>query len=115
MEAYRDQYATLFRNGQDVVLAAVSADADTTLASWAREKSFPQLFASDSGGAAGRAYGVRNEERKTNRRAVFVIDREGKIAYRALPFAELSADAYKELGAAVEKTAGSRGGGGAER
>ena len=56
MEAYRDQYATIFNNGRDVVLIGISTDADTTQASWAREKDFPQLFASDVGGKAGTLY-----------------------------------------------------------
>ena len=58
MNAYRDQYAQLFRNGKDVVLIAISADADTMQAAWARESQFPFLFASDTGLAVGRAYGA---------------------------------------------------------
>ena len=52
MEAYRDQYATLFNNGRKVVVIGISADPDTTLASWARDEQFPMLFASDAGGKA---------------------------------------------------------------
>ena len=37
MEAYRDQYATLFNNGKKVVVIGISVDADTTQANWARE------------------------------------------------------------------------------
>jgi thioredoxin-dependent peroxiredoxin len=37
MNAYRDQYATLFKDGRGVVLIAISADPDTALASWARD------------------------------------------------------------------------------
>jgi peroxiredoxin len=53
MEAYRDQYATLFNNGKKVVVLGISTDADTTLAAWAREGSFPFLFVSDSGQVIG--------------------------------------------------------------
>ena len=38
MEAYRDQYATIFNSGKKVIVLGISADADTTLAAWAREK-----------------------------------------------------------------------------
>ena len=31
MEAYRDQYATLFNNGRGVVVLGMSVDPDTTL------------------------------------------------------------------------------------
>ena len=54
MNAYRDQYATLFKNGRGVVLIAISADPDTALASWARDSEYPFLFASDSGTVVGR-------------------------------------------------------------
>jgi hypothetical protein len=36
MEAYRDQYATMFNGGKKVVLLGVSVDPDTMLAAWAR-------------------------------------------------------------------------------
>jgi peroxiredoxin len=111
MEAYRDQYAKLFNGGKGVVVIATSVDPDTTLASWAHDSSFPILFASDVGGAIGRAYGVYNPSLKLDTRAVFVIGPDGKITYRATPFHELSADAYTELAAAVAKA---RGGGHAE-
>ena len=35
MEAYRDQYATLFNNGRNVDVIGISVDPDTALASWA--------------------------------------------------------------------------------
>jgi peroxiredoxin len=56
MEAYRDQYATLFNNGRKVTVLGISVDADTTLASWARDEDFPVLFASDPGGKVGQLY-----------------------------------------------------------
>ena len=103
MEAYRDQYATLFKNGQDVVVIAISVDPDTTLASWAREKSFPMLFASDSAGTVGRAYNSHLADKKLDDRSLFVIAPDGKVAYVTRPFRVLAQDAYTELGAAVSK------------
>ena len=102
MEAYRDQYATLFKGGKGVVVIAVSADADTTLASWAREKDFPMVFASDVGGKAGAAYSAYNAERKIDDRSLFVIDPTGKVTYVTRPFRVLAQDAYAELTAAVD-------------
>ena len=104
MEAYRDQYAKLFNNGKDVVVIALSVDPDTALASWARDASFPMLFASDSGGAIGKRYGIFNDKYKLDSRVVFVIGPDGKVTYRALPFRELAAPAYTELADAVAKT-----------
>jgi len=51
MNAYRDQYAQLFKGGKNVVLIAISADVDTAQQSWARDAEFPYLFASDTGSA----------------------------------------------------------------
>ena len=110
MEAYRDQYATLFNGGKNVVVVATSTDPDTTLASWARDADFPMLFATDVGGTIGKEYGVYNPARNTDGRAVFVIGSDGKIVYRAVPFRELSADAYTELAAAIDKATGTTAG-----
>jgi peroxiredoxin len=106
MEAYRDQYATLFNSGKDVVVIGISADADTTLASWARDADFPMLFASDVGNAAGRAYGSFDAARKLDTRNLFVVGPDGRIAHVMLSFKVLSPDAYTELAAAVDKSAG---------
>ena len=106
MEAYRDQYAKLFNGGKNVVVLAMSVDPDTALFSWARDEGFPMLFASDSGGAIGKKYGIFVPKYSLDSRVVFVIGPDGKVTYRAMPFKELVGDAYTELGAAVAKTAG---------
>ena len=103
-EAYRDQYATLFNNGDKVLLLGVSVDPDTTLAAWAVEKSYPGVFASDSGQVIGKAYG--STRGTIDVRNLFVIDPEGRIAHRATPFNLLSQDAYAELEKAVDRAAG---------
>ena len=102
MEAYRDQYAKLFNSGRNVVVIAVSVDADTALASWARDLQTPVLFGSDVGQIVGRRYasirgGVDN-------RNLFVIDPAGRIAKRMTPFNELAQTSYDELEAAVKQT-----------
>ncbi len=104
MNAYRDQYAQLFRNGRNVVLIAISADPDTMQASWARDAEFPFLFASDSGNVVGRRFGVANGSRLSGR-DLFVIGPDGRIAYRAVPFREIDPAAYTELGAAISRVA----------
>src|SRR4051812_13015245 len=104
MNAYRDQYATLFKNGRGVVLIAISADPDTALASWARDSEFPFLFASDSATAVGRQYGaLATEAPGLTNRNLFVVGPDGRISYRAIPFREVDPRAYKELGAAVRR------------
>ena len=105
MEAYRDQYATLFDNGKGVAVIGISADADTTLASWAREKSFPVFFASDIGRVLGTKYHVNYPwPIKMERRVLFVIGPDGRVAHVMKPFREMVGDSYTELGEAVRKT-----------
>ncbi len=105
MNAYRDQYAQLFKNGRNIVLVAISADADTALYSWARDAEFPFLFASDTGSVVGRMYGAFSSRASLNNRNLFVVGPDGKIAYRATPFREIDPTAYEELGQAMQRLA----------
>jgi peroxiredoxin len=102
MDAYRDQYATLLKNGRGVVLIAISADADTALASWARDSEYPFLFASDSATVVGRQYGALASDPGLTNRNLFVVGPDGRISYRAIPFREIDPSAYKALGAAIQ-------------
>jgi thioredoxin-dependent peroxiredoxin len=103
MEAYRDQYATLFNGGRNVVAIGVSVDPDTALASWARDLRTPILFGSDTDQVVGKHYGAAMSTRKFNARHVYVIGPDGRIAYKLVPFNELSADAYTQLEQAVDR------------
>ena len=107
MEAYRDQYATLFNGGRDVVVIAISVDADTTLASWARDLRTPILYGSDADQTVGKRYRAAIAGRPFNSRHVYVIGPDGRIAQRFVPFNELSADAYTQLEQAVDQTSSS--------
>ncbi|HJQ65459.1 MAG TPA: redoxin domain-containing protein [Gemmatimonadales bacterium] len=100
MNAYRDQYAQLFKGGRNVVLIGISVDPDTALASWARDAEFPFLFASDSGGVVGKTYGASRGQ--LDNRNLFVVGPDGNIAWRAVPFREIDPTAYTELGAAID-------------
>ena len=102
MEAYRDQYAKLFNNGKNVIVLGVSVDADTALASWARDLQTPVLYASDVAQVAGRLYGATSG--KSDDRSLFVIDPAGRIVKRMQPFNVLSQAAYDDLEAAVKQT-----------
>jgi peroxiredoxin Q/BCP len=103
MNAYRDQYAQLFKDGRNVVLIGISADPDTALASWARDSEFPFLFAADSGSVVGKVYGAFSVRGNLDNRNLFVVGPDGRIAYRATPFREIDPTAYTELGAAIGK------------
>jgi peroxiredoxin len=102
MEAYRDQYATLFNNGRNVTVIGISVDADTTLASWAREEDFPILFASDPGGKVGQLYGAFDAKNKVDNRSLLVVGPDGRVAYITRPFKVLTPSAYTDLAAVVD-------------
>jgi len=106
MEAYRDQYATLFNNGSGVTVLAISTDGAADQQSWAAEKNFPVTFVSDTEGTLASAYDVKFPALNLYRRVVFVVGPDGRIAHVMRPFRELSAEAYTELGAAVRRASG---------
>jgi peroxiredoxin Q/BCP len=105
MEAYRDQYATIFKNGKGVAVIGISTDADTVQANWARDAHFPVFFASDPDAKVGKLYDVMYPPPNANfeKRFVFVIDPTGKITHVMAPFKEMVEDSYTELKDAVDK------------
>lgn len=85
----------------------MSVDPDTALAAWAKESRYPGIFVSDSTLAVSKLYGsVRGNPPSVSARNLFVIGRDGRIAYRAMSFNVTSQDAYTELGKAVDQAAG---------
>ena len=100
MRAYRDQYPELFKDGQNVVLIGMSVDPVEELASWANDEQFPFLFASDIDGKTAEAFGARRPTGNTNRN-LFVIDPDGRVSFRALPFREVDPTSYEELASAI--------------
>lgn len=101
MEAYRDQYATIFNNGKGVAVIGISFDVDTVQADWARDSHFPVYFASDTAGKVVKLYDVKYPALNFAKRVLFVVDPNGRISHVMDPFKELVADSYTELGAAV--------------
>ncbi|MBI4421256.1 MAG: peroxiredoxin family protein [Gemmatimonadetes bacterium] len=106
MHAYRDQYAQIFQNGQNIILMAISADPVDTLAAWARDDQLQFLMASDADLAVGKMYGALSSRGASTNRNLFVVGPDGKIAYRAIPFREIDPTAYTELAAATARIAG---------
>ena len=115
MQAYRDQYASLFRAGQDVVLIAVSNDTPEELASWAHDEDFQFLFGSDSDGSAYAAFGGDPRDGgMVGSRAVIVVDPEGRVAEVIPRFNQVDPAAYEQLSAAIERVTPGGGMGGSE-
>ena len=101
MEAYRDQYATIFNNGRGVAVIGISTDEDTVQFDWARDSRLPIYFASDPDASVTKLYDVKYPAVNFAKRVVFVIDPDGKVSHVMNPFKELVGDSYTELGDAV--------------
>lgn len=101
MNAYRDQYAKLFRAGKGVTLLAISVDKVDTLAAWAHDAGYPFTFLSDSGGVVGKQYHAFAEKYGVDDRSLFVIGPDGKVSHIMQPFREVDPGAYTELDKAI--------------
>jgi peroxiredoxin len=104
MQAYRDQYASLFHDGQNVVLLGISNDSPEELASWAKDDDFQFLFGSDPQGSAYAAFGGDPREGgMVGSRAVIVVDPEGRIAEVIPRFNQVDPAAYAQLKEVVDR------------
>jgi len=105
MEAYRDQYASLFNEGQNVVVMGISNDSVEELASWLHDADFPFVFASDAAndGATYAAFGGGlRDNNMVDSRAVIVVGPDGRIAGVIPQFRQVDPTAYDELAAMVD-------------
>jgi peroxiredoxin Q/BCP len=104
MQAYRDQYASLFRDGQNVVLVGISNDPAEELASWAKDEDFQFLFGSDPDGSAYAAFGGDPRDNgMVGSRAVVVVDPEGRVAEVIPRFNQVDPGAYAQLKEAIDR------------
>jgi len=106
MTAYRDQYASLFKGGQNVVLIGISNDSPEELSSWAKDTDYPFLFASDAqnDGATYAAFGGGlRDNNSVDSRAVIVVGPDGRVAGVIPRFNQVDPTAYEELGAIIDE------------
>ncbi|HSG48329.1 MAG TPA: redoxin domain-containing protein [Longimicrobiales bacterium] len=104
MEAYRDQYASLFNDGRDVVLVAISGDSLEELQSWAADSDFQFLFGSDPGSSIYSAFGGDPRDNgMVGSRAVIVVGPDGRIAHVIPQFNQVDPAAYEELARAIDR------------
>ena len=106
MTAYRDQYASLFNNGQNVVVMGISNDSQEELGSWLHDMDFPFVFASDAannGATYTQLGGGLRDNNVVDSRAVIVVGPDGRIAGTIEAFNPNDPTAYEELGAIVDR------------
>jgi len=104
LSKFRDEYTTLFGSG--VVVLPASVDSVGSHASWAKESHFPFSMIADTKGELATKYGSQGVGRPTFKRTVFVIGKDGKIAYADTRFNALAQDGYDKLAAAIKTARG---------
>lgn len=103
MRTFTDQYDLLFGEGVEVL--GISVDSLQTHVGFAASLQIPFKLLSDPDQSVAKRYGSHGSQ-GSMRRTVYVIDREGRVAYRNLRFGALDQRAYDELKAAVREARG---------
>jgi peroxiredoxin Q/BCP len=98
---FRDEHAKLFGDG--VVVLPISVDSAASHASWAADMKFPFALVSDPQLTVADAYGSHMSGRAVAGRTIFVVGKDGTIAWRDMKFNALNEDSYAALAAAVAK------------
>lgn len=97
-QAFAERREQLF--GPDVVVVGISSDSLPTHQRFARSLDLPFMLLSDPDQSVSKKYGSAGEG-GLNRRTVYVIRADGKVAWRNMEFIALDPKAYEELGRAV--------------
>jgi thioredoxin-dependent peroxiredoxin len=98
---FRDEHAKLFGDG--VVVLPVSADSVASHIAWASEMKFPFALVSDPKLEVADLYGSHVPGRSAASRTVFVIGKDGNVAWREMKFNALNEESYAALAAAVAR------------
>jgi thioredoxin-dependent peroxiredoxin len=97
MRQFADRYDELFG---DAVVVGISTDGVDSHVRFAQELGLPFKLLSDGRQRAASRYGAKGSD-GLNRRVVYVIGKDGKVAYRNTRFDALDPKAYDTLKAAV--------------
>jgi thioredoxin-dependent peroxiredoxin len=104
LSKFRDEYAALF--GPGVVVFPTSIDSLGSHAGWAKDSHFPFALIADTKGEVATKYGSQGAGRPYFKRTVFVIGKDGKIAYADTKFNALAQEGYDKLTAAIKSAKG---------
>ncbi len=104
MTAYRDQYASVFHNGQNVHLIGISTDPPAEMASWAKDIDLPFLFATDPTSEVYVSFGgAKRSNDMPGARSVIVIGPDGRIAEVVPTFNQVDPASYESLQAVIDR------------
>ena len=98
-QTYRDRGATIFGDS-GVTVVGVSIDSVDSHVRFAQSIGHPYILLSDPDQRIARMYGSAGDQ-GYDRRTVYVIGKDGKVAYRNLRFGALDPKAYADLQNAV--------------
>lgn len=95
----RDNFTELGALSADVV--GISGDYVFSHFEWAKHHDLPFRLASDHKHEVGKAYGSYDEASGFNKRTVFVVDRQGKVAYADLAYGVRDSVSFGKLKSAL--------------
>lgn len=101
--AFRDNFAML--DQLDAEILAISGDYVWSHHFWAKDQNYPFKLLSDHDHSIAKKYESYNAERGYNRRVIFVIDRQGKIAYIDWKYGVADDESFNLLKNALTKLA----------
>ncbi len=101
--AFRDNFAMLEK--LDAEILAISGDYVWSHHFWAKHQNFPFKLLSDHDHSVAKKYASYNAERGYNKRTVFVIDKQGKIAYIDWKYSLADDESFNNLKDALSKLA----------
>ena len=103
MRTFTDKYQTLIG---DAVLVGISTDSLETHVRFAESLGMPFKLLSDPKQRVAEKYGATGSNPGYNRRVVYVIGKDGKVAWREMQFGATDPKAYDRLQAAIADAQG---------
>ena len=100
LSRFRDEHSTLF--GEGTVVLGISTDPVETHQRFAARLGLPFRLLSDPTQRVAGDYGSKDRDQR-NRRTVYVIGQDGRVAYRDLNFSAVEDKSYSRLARAVER------------
>jgi glutaredoxin-dependent peroxiredoxin len=97
----RDNFGSLSDLGADVL--AISGDYVFSLHQWAMEQHFQFTLLSDHNHAVAKRYQSYNPQSGFNRRTIYLVDREGKVAYIDRAYDPNSLASFNKLKAELQR------------
>ena len=97
-QTFRDRGNDIF--GEGVTVVGISVDSVQSHVAFAQQIGHPYALLADTDLRIAKLYGSASDQGYA-RRTVYVVDKEGKVAYRNLRFGALDPKAYDELQQAV--------------